>query len=212
MLLEMTEEGSAAYQLVYSVGPGNGSQAWALLRQEFSQQRPTEQMMVLTQFRKPVRQKPGESVTQYMLNVQTRFKRLEQLVPDAKKRWDLLQFAKALQGVQPELAEAAFELTEDAAREAMQNDTTPDLNIRKITQYLQAAADNLKYQDSQTRHPSTREAYLAEAESESDSEDANRAVLEETSTVIAGCTDAQVRQPSARRPSRMLQMYMVSRG
>ena len=79
MLLEMTEEGSAAYQLVYSVGPGNGSQAWALLRQEFSQQRPTEQMMVLTQFSKPVRQKPGESVTQYMLNVQKRFGRLEQL-------------------------------------------------------------------------------------------------------------------------------------
>ena len=67
MLLEMTQKGSPAHQLINHIDAGKGSLAWYYLKQEFSCERATEKMAQITAFQKEPRQQPGQSVQAYGL-------------------------------------------------------------------------------------------------------------------------------------------------
>ena len=60
---------------------------WHYLNKEFAQRRPTEKLALITSYRKPPRQAPGQSVTSYFLGCKKYFERLESVTPDAAKRW-----------------------------------------------------------------------------------------------------------------------------
>ena len=65
MLLDMTSKGSPAQTLISNIKSEQGAWAWHYLNKEFAQRRPTEKLALITSYRKPPRQAPGQSVTSY---------------------------------------------------------------------------------------------------------------------------------------------------
>ena len=156
MLLEMTQKGSPAHQLINHIDAGKGSLAWYYLKQEFSCERATEKMAQITAFQKEPRQQPGQSVQAYGLECKKFYNRLARIAPDPAKRWQMLMSSAVMRGARQSLQPAVQKFAEEAAQIAARRGTMPDFDLNTVLLYLQQAQDANRFSQSQGSMSSSR--------------------------------------------------------
>ena len=149
LLVNMTLKGSPAYNLIHNLEAGQGALALYNLRREFSQERPTEQLSLITAFRNEPRQNSGQSVRAYVLGCTKFYNRLQKMIPDPEKRWETLISASVMRGVSHQLRAAVAKLAEEAAQIAAQRGVVPNFDLNTVERYLQQAQDAHRFNQSQ---------------------------------------------------------------
>ena len=156
MLQDMTQKGSPANQLISHIQTGKGSLAWHHLCKEFSCQRPTEKLSLITAFQQEPKQHPGQSVQSYILECQKFYGRLSTIASDPKKRWEMLMASAVMRGVRPNLKGAVERFSEECALISAQKGIMPEFNMNTVQQYLQQAQDAQRFNDAQEAGSSRR--------------------------------------------------------
>ena len=174
MLQDMTQKGSPANQLINHIQTGKGSLAWHHLCKEFSCQRPTEKLSLITAFQKEPKQHPGQSVQSYILECKKFYGRLATIASDPKKRWEMLMASAVMRGVRPNLKGAVERFSEECALISAQKGIMPEFNMNTVQQYLQQAQDAQRFNDAQEAGSSRRmpglKAFNANEDCDSDDE------------------------------------------